>query len=114
MVSAKGQYQQDLSLPLVSAKALYQQDLSLPLVSAKGQYQQEDGVVWHQLIDTDATAFLTAADAEAAAATDGYSFYLPYKIYDTNLYSYRVLIDTSLVCKVPKGRYAIAWLLHGG
>ena len=114
LVSAKGQYQQDLSLPLVSAKALYQQDLSLPLVSAKGRYQQEDGVVWHQLIDTDATAFLTAADAEAAAATDGYSFYRPYKIYDTNLYSYRVLIDTSLVCKVPKGRYAIAWLLHGG
>jgi len=114
LVSAKGQYQQDLSLPLVSAKALYQQDLSLPLVSAKGQYQQEDGVVWHQLIDTDATAFLTAADAEAAAATDGYSFYRPYKIYDTNLYSYRVLIDTSLVCKIPKGRYAIAWLLHGG
>jgi hypothetical protein len=114
LVSAKALYQQDLSLPLVSAKALYQQDLSLPLVSAKGRYQQEDGVVWHQLIDTDATAFLTAADAEAAAATDGYSFYLPYKIYDTNLYSYRVLIDTSLVCKVPKGRYAIAWLLHGG
>ena len=127
--SIKAVYEQDLSLPVASIKAVYEQDLSLSLVSAKGVYgslsnklyvseklvyEQEFGIVWDQQIDIDATLFLTAEEAETTAAADGYEFYRPYQIYDTNYYSYRVLVDTALVCKLPKGRYPIAWLLHGG
>ena len=129
LVSAKGVYEQDLSLPLVSAKGVFEKDKSLPLVSAKGiyeaglslpfvsdkiTYEQNLGIVWNQDIDTDATAFVTGADADAEATIDGYQFHKPYKIFDTKYYSYRVLVDTALVCKLPVGRYPIAWLLHGG
>ena len=129
VASIKAVYEQDLSLPVASIKAVYEQDLSLSLVSAKGVYgslsnklyvseklvyEQEFGIVWDQQIDIDATLFLTAEEAETTAAADGYEFYRPYQIYDTNYYSYRVLVDTALVCKLPKGRYPIAWLLHGG
>jgi len=129
LVSAKGVYEQELSIPLVSAKGVYEKEKSIPLVSDKGvyeaglslpfvsdkiTYEQNLGIVWNQDIDTDATAFVNALDADAAAVVDGYMFRKPYQIFETKYYSYRVLVDTALVCKLPKGRYPIAWLLHGG
>ena len=68
--------------------------------------------VWEQEIGTDYGAFVTVADALYAARF--YNSFRPELIYETNLYTYRVILDTGLVCKVPRGRYPVAWLLHGG
>ena len=68
--------------------------------------------VWEQEISTDYGAFVTVADALYAARF--YNSFRPELIYETNLYTYRVILDTGLVCKVPRGRYPVAWLLHGG
>lgn len=70
------------------------------------------GIVWDHDISTEYGAFATENDAYLAAAS--YSSFRPYQILDTNLWSYRVLFDTGLVCPLPSGRYAIAWLIRGG
>jgi len=70
--------------------------------------------LWKQDLSTDYFVFNTAQDALNKALSDGYANYAAYQVYDTPYYSYRILIDTALVCKLPKGRYPIAWLLHGG
>ena len=72
----------------------------------------DQGEVWNNDIEVEYGAFLTEADAVLAASK--YTSFRPYLIMDTNLWTYRVLLDTGLVCPLPKGRYPIAWLLHGG
>ena len=39
---------------------------------------------------------------------------IPSTLASVSLWSYRVLIDTNLVCPLPRGRYPISWLLRGG
>lgn len=72
----------------------------------------DQGIVWDHDISVEYGAFATENDAYLAAAS--YSSFRPYQILDTNLWSYRVLFDTGLVCPLPSGRYAIAWLIRGG
>jgi hypothetical protein len=68
--------------------------------------------VWQQEISVEYGAFATVADAVYAARF--YSDFRPELIYETNLYTYRVILDSGLVCKIPGSRYPVAWLLHGG
>ena len=70
--------------------------------------------LWEQEVGPLSLAFLTAADALLFAADNNYTMVTPYLIYNSEFYSFRVLLDTGLVCRVPKGRYPVAWLLHGG
>ena len=70
------------------------------------------GIVWDHDISVEYGAFVTEDDAILAAAS--YTSFRPYLILDTNLWTYRVLFDTNLVCPLPSGRYAIAWLIRGG
>ena len=70
------------------------------------------GIIWNNEIETDYGAFVTIEDAEYAARY--YQSFRPYLIMDTDLWTYRVLLDTNLVCSLPKGRYPIAWLMRGG
>ena len=74
------------------------------------------GELWDHDIETDYGAFVTINDAFEAAKK--YQAFSPYLIFDTigttNLWTYRVLLDTNLVCPFPKGRYPVAWLMRGG
>jgi hypothetical protein len=72
----------------------------------------EQGLIWDNEIEVDYGAFTTIEDAEYAARN--YQSFRPYLIMDTDLWTYRVLLDTNLVCELPKGRYPIAWLMRGG
>jgi hypothetical protein len=80
--------------------------------SDRTQVEFEQGIVWDNDIEVDYGAFATTMDAEYAARY--YQSFRPYLIMDTDLWTYRVLIDTNLVCALPKGRYPIAWLMRGG
>ena len=82
------------------------------LLTQRVQIVADREYVWEQEISTEYGAFATVADALYAARF--YNSFRPELIYETNLYTYRVLLDTGLVCKVPRGRYPVAWLLHGG
>ena len=70
------------------------------------------GIIWDNSIEEMYGAFVTEADAVLAASL--YQSFRPFLILDTDLWTYRVLVDTNLVCELPKGRYPIAWLLRGG
>ena len=72
----------------------------------------DQGEIWDNEIETVYGAFATQEDAALAASK--YQKFRPFLILDTNLWTYRVLLDTGLVCSLPKGRYPIAWLLRGG
>jgi hypothetical protein len=72
----------------------------------------EQGIIWDNEIEVDYGAFATTEDAEYAARY--YQSFRPFLIMDTDLWTYRVLLDTNLVCALPKGRYPIAWLMRGG
>lgn len=69
-------------------------------------------LLWDNDIEVMYGAFATEADAIAAA--QNYSRFRPYLIMNTNFWSYRVLLDTGLVCELPVGRYPVAWLIRGG
>ena len=71
-----------------------------------------NGILWDHDISVEYGAFATEADAIYAARN--YTEFRPYLIMDTDLWSYRVILDTGLICSLPKGRYPIAWLLRGG
>ena len=71
-----------------------------------------NGILWDHDISVEYGAFATEEDAIYAARN--YTEFRPYLIMDTDLWSYRVILDTGLICRLPKGRYPIAWLLRGG
>lgn len=71
-----------------------------------------NGILWDHDISVPYGAFATEADAIYAARN--YTEFRPYLIMDTDLWSYRVILDTGLICPLPKGRYPIAWLIRGG
>jgi hypothetical protein len=70
------------------------------------------GIVWDNDVSVEYGAFATENDAYLAASS--YTSFRPQLILDTNLWTYRVLLETGLVCPLPSGRYAIAWLIRGG
>lgn len=70
------------------------------------------GIVWDHDVSVEYGAFATENDAYLAASS--YTSFRPQLILDTNLWTYRVLLETGLVCPLPSGRYAIAWLIRGG
>jgi len=112
----KADYEQLLDHLSFQVKADYEQDLPVSVYgnATKLTYQVDPELLWKQDLSTDYFVFNTAQDALNKALSDGYANYAAYQVYDTPYYSYRILIDTALVCKLPKGRYPIAWLLHGG
>ena len=70
-----------------------------------------NGELWDNEIDTIYGAFETVADAFEAAKK--YQEYRPFIINDTDFWTYRVIIDSNLVCPM-RVRYPIAWLIRGG
>ena len=72
----------------------------------------DNGYVWDQDIAVIYGAFATQADAVFAARA--YTEFRPFMIMDTDLWSYRVILDTNLVCRLSTGRYPVAWLMRGG
>lgn len=72
----------------------------------------DNGYVWEHDISVEYGAFATEADAVFAARN--YTEFRPFMIMDTDLWSYRVMLDTGLVCNLPRGRYPVAWLIRGG
>jgi len=72
----------------------------------------DQGIDWYQDISDLYGAFVTLEDAVEAAQK--YSEFNPMKIYGTDYWTYRVVLDTGLVCTLPKGRYPVAWLIRGG
>lgn len=98
-------YNAEVKMKLVKAEPnLYFTAITLP--------KFEQGFVWEHDISVDYGAFATEQDAIAAAVN--YTDFRPMLIMDTNLWTYRVLFDTGLVCPLPTGRYPIAWLIRGG
>ena len=114
--TVKPTYEQIVDTIGFTVKPEYEQDLSMSIYgnSTKLIYEVDPELLWKQDVSTDYLVFNTAQDALDKAIQDGYTNYSAYQVYDTPYYSYRILIDTALVCKLPKGRYPIAWLLHGG
>jgi hypothetical protein len=114
--TVKADYEQIIDHLSFQVKADYQQDLPMSIYgnATKLDYAVDPELLWKQDLSTDYFVFNTAQDALDKAHNDGYTNYAAYQVYDTPYYSYRILIDTALVCKLPKGRYPIAWLLHGG
>lgn len=72
----------------------------------------EKSTLWDNDIEVRYGAFETEEDAILAAQQ--YTEFRPYLILNTNLWTYRAIIDTSLICELPPGRYPIAWLIRGG
>jgi hypothetical protein len=72
----------------------------------------EEHLLWDHDISTVYGAFATEEDAILAAQK--YTEFRPFLILDTNLWSYRVILETGLVCPLPAGRYPVAWLIRGG
>lgn len=82
------------------------------LLYGRNEIEFDRGVVWDHEIGEEYGAFATEADAIFAARH--YAQFRPYQIYDTDFWSFRVILDTGLVCTLPRGRYAVAWLIRGG
>lgn len=74
--------------------------------------ESDQGIDWYQDISDLYGAFVTLEDAVEAAQK--YAEFNPIKIYGTDYWTYRVVLDTGLVCTLPKGRYPVAWLIRGG
>jgi len=112
----KADYEPSIDHLSFQVKADYEQDLPVSIYgnATKLTYQVDPELLWKQDLSTDYFVFNTTQDALDKALNDGYTNYAAYQVYGTPYYSYRILIDTALVCKLPKGRYPIAWLLHGG
>jgi len=114
--TVKSEYEHIIDTMSFTVKPEYEQDLPVSIYgnATKLTYEVDLELLWKQDLSTDYLVFNTAQDALDKAIQDGYTNYSAYQVYDTPYYSYRILIDTALVCKLPKGRYPIAWLLHGG
>ena len=111
VVTRRLQIQQN-TIPFIPVRPSFKVDSGYTMIMKFTYAEMDRGVVWQEDITTEYGAFATEHDAIAAAA--GYSHFKPELIYGTNFYTYRVIFDTGLICKIPRGRYAVAWLLHGG
>jgi hypothetical protein len=93
-------------------KMTFERDRPLLYFTAITLPDIDRGFVWDEDISVEYGAFATEADAILAAQR--YTDFRPFLIMDTGLWTYRVNVDTNLVCNLPKGRYPIAWLIRGG
>lgn len=96
-----------LTFKMSSGKDNDSDSYSVPF--SKPEFDQ--GITWY---NTEGMfgAFNTIDDAIYAARN--YTEYRPFAILNSDLYSYRIIIDTNLVCEVPRGRHPVAWLIRGG
>jgi hypothetical protein len=95
-----------------SAKMAFEKESPLLYFTYVTIPEIDQGILWDHEVSTTYGAFATEDDAIAAAAN--YTSFRPQLILDTSLWTYRVLLDTGLICPLPSGRYPVAWLIRGG